>query len=177
MERVVEVVFERGVYLPDLDLWMDSRRKRDMSVISHAHSAHIGRHQHPALTPNTLLLLSDYLKNSDPIPLSYRQPLQCDGYTITLYPAGHCLGSAQVLVESEATGERVLYTGDIKTDSSPTNEPLEPVSCDTLILESTYGKPGYTFPPPEQALNSATRILESWLERGQRPVIQVWRLG
>jgi Cft2 family RNA processing exonuclease len=176
-ERVVEVVFDRGVYLPELDLWMDSRRKRDLSVISHAHSDHIGRHQRPALTPNTLLLLADYLKGADPISLPYRQPLQCDGYTITLYPAGHCLGSAQVLVRSEATGERVLYTGDIKTEASPTNEPLEPVPCDTLILESTYGKPSYVFPPQERTLDSAFRVIESWLERGQRPVIQVWRLG
>ena len=173
----MEVVFDRGVYLPDLDLWLDSRRRREMSVISHAHSDHTGRHQRPALTPNTLLLLSDYLKNSDPISLPYRQPLQCNGYTVTLYPAGHCLGSAQVLVQSDATGERVLYTGDIKIAPTPTNEPLEPVHCDTLILESTYGKPGYTFPPQEQALESAFRTLESWLEAGQRPVIQVWRLG
>jgi len=173
----VEVVFDRGVYLPELDLWLDSRRRRGSSVISHAHSDHISRHQRPALTPNTLLLLADYLKNSDPIPLPYRQPLQCDGYTITLYPAGHCLGSAQVLVQVEATGERVLYTGDIKIQPSPTNEPLEPVPCDTLILESTYGKPGYSFPPQEQALDTAFRVLESWLGRGERPVIQVWRLG
>ena len=173
----MEVVFDRGVYLPELDLWLDSRRRRDSSVISHAHSDHISRHQRPALTPNTLRLLADYLKNSDPIPLPYREPLQCDGYTITLYPAGHCLGSAQVLVQVEATGERVLYTGDIKIQPSPTNEPLEPVPCDTLILESTYGKPGYSFPPQEQALDTAFGMLETWLDRGHRPVIQVWRLG
>ena len=173
----MEVVFDRGVYLPELDLWLDSRRRRDSSVISHAHSDHTARHQRPALTPNTLRLLADYLIKSDPIPLPYRQPLQCDGYAITLYPAGHCLGSAQVLVQVEATGERVLYTGDIKIQPSPTNEPLETVPCDTLILESTYGKPGYTFPPQEQALDKAFGTLETWLDRGNRPVIQVWRLG
>jgi len=120
----LQVVFERGVYLPEIDLWLDSLRKKDTSLISHAHSDHTARHLRPVLTPNTLLLLADYLKKSDPIPLSYHEPLDCGKYTLTLYPAGHCLGSAQSLIESKSTGERVLYTGDIKVKPSPTNEPL-----------------------------------------------------
>ena len=60
---------------------------------------------------------------------------------------------------------------------SPTNEPLEPVACDILILESTYGQPGYTFPPQEEVLAMAYKTLSLWLSRGEKPVIQVWRLG
>ncbi len=175
-DRVVEAVFDRGVYLPELDLWLDSRRKRESSVISHAHTDHLGKHSRPVLTSNTLLLASNYLGTPDPIVLEYGEPLRRDGHTVTLYPAGHCLGSAQVLVEA-ASGERVLYTGDIKVQPSPTNEPLEAVPCDTLILESTYGKQGYSFPPQPQVLESAFRILRGWLDEGRRPVIQVWRLG
>ena len=70
----MQVVFERGVYLPEIDLWLDSLRKKDTSLISHAHSDHTARHLRPVLTPNTLLLLADYLKKSDPIPLSYHEP-------------------------------------------------------------------------------------------------------
>ncbi|MBC8280196.1 MAG: MBL fold metallo-hydrolase [Chloroflexi bacterium] len=96
---------------------------------------------------------------------------------MTLHPAGHCLGSAQALIVSKETGERLLYTGDIKSRKSPTNQPLEPVPCDTLVMESTYGRPEYVFPPEEQVLETAYKTLRMWLSRGQRPVIQGWRLG
>jgi len=173
----VDVVFKRGVYLPELDLWLDSLRRRDLGLISHAHSDHTARHSRPVLTRNTGLLLADYLENSDPLCLEYHEPLETKDYTLTLYPAGHCLGSAQALVESKVTGVKLLYTGDIKVRSSPINEPLEPVACDVLVMESTYGKPQYTFPPQEQVMANAFHILRSWLSKGSKPVVQVWRLG
>ncbi len=173
----MEVVFDRGVYIPELDLWLDSRRKRDSSVISHAHSDHTGRHRRPVITPNTLLLLQDYLKKSDPIVLPYGEPMESPTHDLTLYPAGHCLGSAQALIVSKATGHRLLYTGDIKTRPSPTNEPLETVQADTLVIESTYGRPDYVFPSQERVLSKASGTLRDWLSRGERPVVLGWRLG
>ena len=173
----LEVSFGRGVYLPELDLWLDSRRKREFSLISHAHSDHIARHRRPVLTPNTGLLLSEYLKNSSAIVLDYHEPLETESYILTLYPAGHCLGSAQALVESKAAGVRVLYTGDLKVRSSPTNEPLEAVPCDVLVLDACYGRPQYTFPSQEQVLTTAYRVLRTWLNNGDKPVVQGWRLG
>lgn len=173
----MEVVFDRGVYLPGLDLWLDSTRKRESSVISHAHSDHTARHGRPVVTPNTLLLLRDYLKKADPIVLPYGESLDAPDYTMTLHPAGHCLGSAQTLVVSKATGHRLLYTGDIKTRFSPTNESAETVQADTLVIECTYGRPEYVFPPQEQTLATASRTLRAWLERGERPVALGWRLG
>ena len=67
----MDVIFDRGVYLPELDLWLDSLRKKEFGLISHAHSDHTARHLQPVLTPNTRLLLADYLKRSSPITLEY----------------------------------------------------------------------------------------------------------
>ncbi len=173
----MQVVFDRGVYLPELDLWLDSLRKRDLGLISHAHSDHTARHSRPILTPNTRRLLGDYLKRSDPVTLEYHEPLDTPGYTLTLYPAGHCLGSAQALVESKSTGGRLLYTGDIKVRPSPTNEPIEAPACDTLVIESTYGQPRYVFPSQEDVLATAFRTLRNWLSKGERPVVQGYTLG
>ena len=173
----MQVVFDSGILLPELDLWLDSRRKRESSLISHAHSDHTGRHLKPVVTPNTLLLLADYLKNASPVVLPYGETMDTPAYSLTLQPAGHCLGSAQALIESKATGERLLYTGDIKLRSSPTNEPLETVQADTLVIESTYGRPDYVFPSQERVLETAFRTLRAWLDRGERPVVQGWRLG
>ena len=146
-------------------------------MISHGHTDHTARHSRPVLSRNTGLLLSEYLKKSSPILLDFHEPFETDKYTLTLYPAGHCLGSAQVLVQSKTTGERLLYTGDFKTNSSPTNEQLEPVPCDILVMEATYGRPQYTFPPQDQVMSTAYQVLQAWLSRGERPVVQAWRLG
>ena len=114
---------------------------------------------------------------SNPITLEYGEALDRDDYILTLYPAGHCLGSAQALVTSKLTGERLLYTGDFKARPSPINEPLEPVKCDTLVIEATYGKSEYVFPSEEVVLESAYQTLRMWLSKGERPVVQGWRLG
>ena len=92
------------------------------------------------------------MKTASPVVLAYNEPLETERHKLTLHPAGHCLGSAQMLVESKISGERLLYTGDIKVRSSPINEPLETVPCDILVLEATYGKPQHTFPSQEQVL-------------------------
>jgi Cft2 family RNA processing exonuclease len=173
----LEVVFDRGIYLPQLDLWLDSGRRKESGFISHAHSDHTARHSRPVLSRNTALLLTEYFQKCSPRVLDYGEPLETEKYSLTLYPAGHCLGSAQALVESRATGERLLYTGDFKSRPSPVNEPLEPVACDVLVMEATYGRPEYTFPDEGETLRTAFTTLRYWLSRGERPVIQGWRLG
>ncbi len=81
------------------------------------------------------------------------------------------------MVTRRRTGERLLYTGDLRTQPSPINEPAEPTPCDVLVIESTYGRPDYVFPPQEEAISTALRIVAQWLEQGALPVILGWRLG
>ena len=138
----MNVIFDRGIYLADLDAWLDGRVKRAQGFISHAHSDHVARHVSAVLTPATRLLLGPLLKKSECRTLEYHEPLSTSNYTMTLYPAGHCLGSAQALIESRATGERVLYTGDIKLRPNVMAEPAEVVHCDTLIIECNLRPPG-----------------------------------
>ena len=173
----MDVVFDRGVYLPRLDLWLDSLRKRDTSVVSHAHSDHVARHRQPVLTRATRILLDDYFKRSEPIELSYGEPLEAPDYSITLHPAGHCLGSAQTLVVDRSTGERLVYTGDLRVQPSPINEPVETIPCDTLVIECTYGRSDYVFPPQEESIATAVRVITQWLEQGAIPVVLGWRIG
>ena len=56
-------------------------------------------------------------------------------------------------------------------------EPAEVVPCDTLIIESTYGRPEYRFPPEEQVLDQCFATLKSWLEAGYTPVVVAHRTG
>ena len=173
----MDVIFDRGIYLPGPDLWLDSRRKRPVSCISHAHADHTAAHDRPILTGATLGLLSELLRRSDPCALEYGDTHHTPSWSLTLYPAGHCLGSAQVLVQSKASGHRVLYTGDFRVRPSPTAEPLEPASCDTLIMESTFGSPEYVFPPQEETLARFFATLRRWLAAGCVPVVLAYRMG
>ena len=63
----------------------------------------------------------------------------------------------RLLVTDRRNGERLLYTGDLRIQPSPINEPAEAIPCDTLVIESTYGRPDYVFPPQEEAIATALR--------------------
>ncbi|MBM3924691.1 MAG: MBL fold metallo-hydrolase [SAR202 cluster bacterium] len=173
----MNVLFQRGVYLPEPDLWLDSTLRRASAFISHAHADHVGPHSRPILSQATGVLLQDRLRRADPCVMHYGEPLDTPGYTLTLYPAGHCLGSAQVLIESKADGHRTLYTGDFKAQPNPTAQPLQPVQCDTLIMECTFGQPVYRFPPQHDVLELLFQTLKEWLEKGYAPVILAYKTG
>jgi putative mRNA 3-end processing factor len=80
--------------------------------------------------------------------LHFREPLETNKARITLYPAGHILGSAMLFVESEEGS--VLYTGDYKTPPSPASEGFEiPDHADHFITEATFGLPIYKWDPLE----------------------------
>ena len=173
----MDVLFDRGIYLPSVDLWLDSKRKQPIGYISHAHADHTAAHRRPILTPATAILLRKLLRRSEPHTLEYGEVYDTPRYSLTLYPSGHCLGSALALVQCKATGERVLYTGDFRAKPNPTADPLATVPCDVLIMESTYGREDYVFPPQEEVLERLFRSITQWLEAGGVPVVLAYRMG
>ena len=91
--------------------------------------------------------------------LDYRTPLRIDGVTVTLYPAGHILGSAQVLLEHE--GQRVVVTGDYKRLPDRTAQAFELVQCDLLVTEATFGLPVFQHPDPQTEVARLRRSTRS----------------
>ena len=173
----MEIVFDKGIYVPSLNLWLDSTRKKEFCVVSHAHSDHVARHNIPVMTSSTLKLLGEYYKKSDPIIIGYDQEVGYDKFSLTFYPAGHCLGSAQILITDKETGLRIVYTGDYKMSPSPVNEGSKVIPCDVLIIDATYGKIQYIFPEENKIIQDVVRILNSWLGDGYRPILEGWKLG
>jgi Cft2 family RNA processing exonuclease len=98
-----------------------------------------------------------------------------DGYDVTLHPAGHCLGSAQLLVER--AGERLVYTGDFKLRPSRTSETPVVVPCDTLIMEVTFGEPIYRFPAEEEVAAMLCGEIDEAFAAGEVPVVIGYALG
>jgi putative mRNA 3-end processing factor len=119
-------------------------------VISHAHADHAfsGNNSVYCTQATAAFMQLRYGKNAAATFLiaRYHGPFKIEGVTVTFIPAGHMLGSAQVLMEYE--GVSYLYTGDYKVQPDPTCEPLEWVQADVLITESTFANPDVIHPDP-----------------------------
>jgi ATP-dependent DNA ligase I len=96
-------------------------------------------------------------------------------FTLTLLPAGHIFGSAMLLLEAD--GQTLLYTGDFKLRRGLSAEPCEPRRADVLIMETTYGRPQYAFPPNEDVLKGVLRFCREALDNEETPVLLGYSLG
>ena len=107
--------------------------------------------------------------------VSYGETITLDRCQVTFYPAGHVLGSAQTLVDTDFG--RILYTGDLKTRAGFTSMPAQPVPADVLVLESTFGKPHYRFPDGGEVIAAMVSWCKSVLDGGATPVLLGYSLG
>ena len=165
-----------GIYLPEQDLWLDPVRPRPRAVISHAHSDHVAPHPTAYMTPPTRKLVTHRRPwNGDLQALEYAAPLDLPRARLTLYPAGHVLGSAQTLVETDFG--MVLYTGDLKLRQGRTAAPAARLRADVLILESTFGKPRYVFPDSAEVIGELTAWCRQCLADGFTPLLLGYSLG
>ncbi len=168
-------VFGKHPYIPDIDLHLDSKTRQAFGFISHAHTDHAARHHNILCTGPTAAFLETRLKNPRTQIVDYEESIELNNTRITLYPAGHILGSAQILLENEKG--RLLYTGDFRTLPAQTVESFKQVSCDILIMESTFGHPKYRFPLRDETLDTLLQIVTDKLNEGITPVILVYPLG
>ncbi len=168
---------ESGILVPEAGVHIDPWRPVKRALITHAHGDHARPGSEAYLaTPGTAALLKARFGPSTVVEtLPYRQPITLGGATITLFPAGHVLGSAQVLIER--AGRRVVFGGDYKRAADPTCEPFEPVACDTFVTEATFGLPIYKWDAAETV---AGDIHDWWMtskDRGDECVLFCYALG
>lgn len=136
-----------GLYCTAGDFYIDPWKPVGRAVITHAHSDHarVG-HGHYLAHTHSEGTLRTRLGEITLQTLPYGEAIEHNGVKISLHPAGHVLGSAQVRLEH---GGRVwVASGDYKLEDDGTCPPFEPVQCDTFITESTFGLPIYRWPTP-----------------------------
>src|SRR3954453_19947485 len=110
---MIEVRYDRGVYLPNEEIWLDPSDAKPFAFVSHAHSDHIAPHDEIVLSERTARLMQARMPGQRrEIILPFGQRTEVRGMAITLLPAGHIFGSAQFFLEQE--NESLLYTGDFK---------------------------------------------------------------
>lgn len=133
----------RGLYCAAGDFYVDPWRPVDRAVITHAHADHAcpGHAHYLTASPARGVMQSRLGANAQIETLDYGEACDINGVRVSLHPAGHVLGSAQVRIEHR--GEVWVVSGDYKLDHDPTCAAFEPVKCDTFISESTFGLPIY----------------------------------
>lgn len=169
------IEYRNGIHIKDTLFWLDARKKTEFSFISHAHIDHVARHKEILATEETKALYEHRLGKIKAVTLGYHIPKKIKGLKVELFPSGHILGSAQILVNLEGT--KIVYTGDFKLRKSLTAKRGEIKKCDILIMESTFGLPKYIFPPAEEIYQKIIDFVEKALNQKKVPVILAYSLG
>ena len=168
-----------GIALPELGIGFDySGGGNSHTFISHAHADHMPRNRKSSVycTPNTFKLMKRRGYSGDATLLDFGETLETEKARITLYPAGHILGSAMVYVESEKGS--VLYTGDYRTPPSPASEGFAvPEQVDHFITEATFGLPIYKWDSHDKLAAEIRNFASETLEDGYTPVFLAYNLG
>ncbi len=165
-----------GLYCPSGDFHIDPWRPVDRAVITHAHSDHARTgHQHYLAHTDSAGILRARL---GPIALQtvpYGEVVEHHGVRVSLHPAGHVLGSAQVRVEHQ--GEVWVASGDYKTEADGTCIPFEAVRCHTFITESTFGLPVYRWPAQAALFDDINAWWRRNADEGRSSVLFCYAFG
>src|SRR5437588_4765552 len=171
-----DVRYDHGVYLPAHDLWLDPWQPKRFAFISHAHGDHIAPHQEMILSERTARLLQARMPGTRiEHVLPFGEQRRVHDVDLTLLPAGHIFGSAQLFLSSE--GETLLYTGDFKLRHGKSAEAAEWRQADILIMETTFGLPRYQFPPTEKVMAQIVAFARDTIDDGAVPVLLGYSLG
>jgi putative mRNA 3-end processing factor len=168
---------ENGLCCPDANFYIDPLQPVDRAVITHAHADHArpGCGSYLA-TPACAVLIKARLGSDARVQeLPYGMPLDVNGLRLSLHPAGHILGSAQVRLERN--GEVWLVTGDFKRQPDPTCTPFEPLRCHALITESTFGLPVFNWPDPRDVVADINSWWRKNSEQGKPSILFAYSLG
>ncbi len=166
-----------GLYCSAGDFYIDPLRPVERAVITHGHSDHARPgHAKVFATKETLAIMAlrcgaGFADATQAV--AYGEQVRLGDACVSFHPAGHVLGSAQILVQ--ANGRRIVISGDYKRQRDPTCVPFEPVACDCFITEATFGLPVFRHPDAD---NEIAKLLASLHVFPDRPhVVGAYALG
>ena len=171
----------RGLYCPPGDFYIDPWRPVDQAVITHAHADHArrGSMRYLASARSEGLLRARLGSDIDLQTLPWGQAVEHRGVRISLHPAGHVLGAAQVRLEHR--GRVWVVSGDYflgaHDERNPTCDPFEPISCHCFITESTFGMPIYRWQPQAAVFAEINAWWAANRAQGRASVLLAYSLG
>ena len=167
-----------GLFCEPAGLFIDPVRPVDRAVITHAHADHARPGHGAVLATAETLRIMEVRMGEDRVATSKQalalgETLAIGDVTLRLVPAGHVLGSAQVVLEWR--GSRAVVSGDYKRVADATCAPFEPVPCDVFVTEATFALP--VFRHPDAASEVAKLLASLALFPGRTHVVGAYALG
>ena len=149
-----------GIYVRPADAWIDPSRPKARAWVTHGHADHArGGHTAVLATPETLAIMETRYGPQPGQPIAYDETIRVGEVEVRFVPAGHVLGSAQIVMEHK--GERVVVSGDYKRRADPTCPAFVPVPCDIFITEATFGLPVFRHPDTGSEIDRLLHRLHS----------------
>lgn len=168
---------DSGLYCPPADIFIDPWRPVKKAVITHAHADHArrGMGQYLAQQQSKEVMKLRLGKDIQLQTIEYGVTLQLNGVSLSLHPAGHIPGSAQVRLEHH--GKVAVVSGDYKVEDDGLSTPFEPVKCHEFVSECTFGMPIYDWEPQEEVFKQINEWWKSNAEQGLNSIIFAYSLG
>lgn len=166
-----------GIYCPQADVYIDPWKPVKKAIITHGHSDHSrwGNNHYLCHRLSKEILRLRLGQDISIQTLEYLEPISINGVQVSLHPAGHIIGSAQVKLEYK--GEVWVVSGDYKVFNDGVSASFEPVKCNSFITESTFGLPIYDFSPFEEIYSEINTWWLKNVEEGFQSVIIGYSLG
>jgi len=174
----MDLVIQRpeGLYCPPGDFYIDPWRPVPRAIITHAHADHARTgHGHYLAAAPAAGVLHARLGAIDLQTLAYGERITHHGVTLSLHPAGHVLGSAQVRLEHG--GQVWVASGDYKVAPDPTCAAFDPVRCDVFITESTFGLPIYRWRDDAEIFADINAWWQANADAGRASVLCCYSFG
>ena len=168
---------EAGLYCPSGDFYIDPCEPVDRAVVTHAHSDHAfpGSRNYLTAADGEAILRARLGDEASIQSIRYGESLQMGGVAVSLHPAGHILGSAQIRLER--AGEIWVVSGDYKLAPDPTCAPFETLRCHTFVTESTFALPIFRWPAPASTVDAIHSWWRANRDAGRTSVLFAYPLG
>ncbi len=170
-----EFEYNDGIHLADSVLWFDCQRRNEMSFLSSPLAGDVGRNRQILSTEATYRIATKGKGRMEVLTGPYGHSFQLGSLKLSMYPAGHVLGSAQLLVERQK--RRVVFASEVSLRKSATAEAIQIAKCNTLALRATYGLRVYSFPPRQEVLQQLRSFIDKCLAGRSTPVLIANRIG
>jgi putative mRNA 3-end processing factor len=169
-----------GIRIPELNIGLDMKKNQAKFIFtSHAHGDHMpyNRGMSVYASPATVDLMKARGFRGKAEKMDFGVPMALPHAQVTLYPAGHILGSAMIFIESDEGN--LLYTGDYRSPASPVSEgfALPNKQVDQFITEATFALPIYKWKSYNELTEQIQTFAQRWLDKGEMPVFLAYNLG
>ncbi|MDQ7947899.1 MAG: ligase-associated DNA damage response exonuclease [Pedobacter sp.] len=167
----------RGIYCPQGDFYIDPWHPVDYAVTTHGHADHVkwGNKNYLCHELTKPILKQRYGLDENVETLPYGETIDINGVKLTLFPAGHVIGSAQVRLAYK--GEICVVSGDYKVEYDGISTEFEPVKCHTFVSESTFGLPIYNWQPQSDIFEQISNWVDSNHQKQKTSVLVAYSLG